>query len=101
MRLELLADIRKSGVLRAAKPRARWAVADRYAGIEHAQLVVVNVRHDSDRAAAEQMAADVNRIRKDEVGLHDEEATQAQPNRSSASRGRREAVRARGDQSTP
>jgi NAD(P)-dependent dehydrogenase (short-subunit alcohol dehydrogenase family) len=29
-------------------------------------MVVVNVRHDSDRAAAEQMAADVNRIRKDE-----------------------------------
>ena len=66
VRLKLLADLRKSSVLRAAKPRARWAVADRYAGIEHAQMVVVNVRHDSDRAAAEQMAADVNRIRKDE-----------------------------------
>ena len=29
-------------------------------------MVVVNVRHDADRAAAEQLAADVNRIRKDE-----------------------------------
>jgi hypothetical protein len=66
VRLKLLADLRKSGVLRAAKPRAHWAIADRYAGIEHAQMVVVNVRHDSDRAAAEQMAADVNRIRKNE-----------------------------------
>ena len=65
VRLKLLADLRKGGGLRAAKPRVRWAVADRYAGIEHAQMVVVNVRHDSDRAAAEQMAADVNRIRKD------------------------------------
>jgi NAD(P)-dependent dehydrogenase (short-subunit alcohol dehydrogenase family) len=42
-----------------------------YAGIEHAQMVVVNVRHDSDRAAAEQMAADVNRIRKDEERFAD------------------------------
>jgi hypothetical protein len=66
VRSKLLADLRRSGGLRAAKPRARWAVADRYAGIEHAQMVVVNVRHDSDRAAAEQMAADVNRIRKDQ-----------------------------------
>ena len=101
VRLKLLADIRKSGVLRAAKPRARWAVADRYAGIEHAQMVVVNVRHDSDRAAAEQMAADVNRIRKDE-----EDYTTMKRGRHSRTdhppaRGRREAVRAPGDQSTP
>jgi hypothetical protein len=30
---------------RAPQPDKRWAIADSYAGIEHAQLVVVNVRH--------------------------------------------------------
>jgi hypothetical protein len=53
---------------RAPAPKAQksWAIADRYAGIEHAQLVIVNTRHDSDRDAAEQLVADVVRLRKDQ-----------------------------------
>jgi hypothetical protein len=53
------------------KTEKRWGIADRYAGIEQAQLVVVNIRHDSDREAAEKLAADVVRLRKDEELLAD------------------------------
>ena len=39
---------------KAQQPRATqyWATSDRYSGIEHAQLVVVNVLHNSERDAA-------------------------------------------------
>ncbi len=50
---------------RAPQPDKRWAIADSYAGIEHAQLVVVNARHDGQRQAAEQLVADIVRLRKD------------------------------------
>lgn len=51
-----------------ASPRGsekHWSVADAYAGIEHAQLVVVNSRHGGNRRAAEALVADVVRLRKD------------------------------------
>ena len=44
---------------RAPQPDKRWAIADSYAGIEHAQLVVVNARHDGERRTAEQLVADI------------------------------------------
>jgi hypothetical protein len=43
----------------------RWSVADGYAGIEHAGLVVVNSRHGDNRGPAEALVADVVRLRKD------------------------------------
>ncbi|MDA8070537.1 MAG: hypothetical protein M0Z82_02815 [Actinomycetota bacterium] len=52
----------------SASPRGsekRWSVADAYAGIEHAGLVVVNSRHGGNRRAAEALVADVVRLRKD------------------------------------
>jgi hypothetical protein len=48
------------------KPAQHWAIRDRYSGIEHAQLVVVNVRHDSERGTGEQLAEDLVRLRKEE-----------------------------------
>ena len=42
-----------------------WSVADRYARIEHAGLVVVNYRHGDNRRAADALIADVVRLRKD------------------------------------
>lgn len=42
-----------------------WRVAEAYAGIEHAGLVVVNSRHGGNRRAAEALVADVVRLRKD------------------------------------
>ena len=44
-----------------------WSVADAYAGIEHAGLVVVNCRHGGNRRAAEALVADVVRLRKDKA----------------------------------
>jgi len=56
---------------RAPKPEKRWAIAETYTGIEHAQLVVVNTRDDSQRQAAEQLVADIVRLRKDNDLLAD------------------------------
>lgn len=56
---------------RAPQPDKRWAIADSYAGIEHAQLVVVNALHDGQRQAAEQLVADIVRLRKDNDLLAD------------------------------
>ncbi len=48
-----------------AMPTAYWAIAEPYAGLEHAGLVVVNIRSDDERAAGERLVADVARLRKD------------------------------------
>jgi hypothetical protein len=50
----------------AAAERAKAAIAERYAGIQHAQLVVVNIRSESEQEGGEQIVADVVRLRKDE-----------------------------------
>ena len=67
VRTKLLAEIRQTGRMSVPKQKERWAIADRYAGIEDAQLVVVNARADEDRVAAEELAADVKRLREDET----------------------------------
>lgn len=69
-RTGLLADIA------AAKhapppPVEHWAIAEPYAGIEHAQLVIVNVRNDTERRAGERIVADLMRLRKDEALFND------------------------------
>lgn len=54
--------------VRRAKPPApteHWALEDGYAGIERAQLVVVNVGSEADQRAAEAVLEDVTRLRKD------------------------------------
>ena len=70
-RSTLLAGI--TAARKAPQPQApqHWAISDRYSGIEHAQLVVVNVRHDSPRGAGEQLAADVVRLRKEKELFND------------------------------
>jgi hypothetical protein len=50
----------------AAAERAKAAIAERYAGIQHAQLVVVNIRSEREQEGGEQIVADVVRLRKDE-----------------------------------
>jgi hypothetical protein len=46
-------------------------VSERFQGIERAGLVVVNIRDQSERASAEQLVADVHRLRKDEALSND------------------------------
>lgn len=53
---------RRSGI--AHRPKA--AIAERYAGIQHARLVVVNIRGAHERRGGEQIVADIVRLRKDE-----------------------------------
>ena len=64
----------KLGEVRRAPPPApteHWALAEGYAGIERAHLVVLNVRSEADRPAAESVIEDVARLRKDEEVYRD------------------------------
>lgn len=65
VRAKLVAELREAGRRSGQSQRERWAIADRYAGIENAQLVIVNVRTEDDRAAAKELAADVKRVREE------------------------------------
>lgn len=57
-----------AGLRSGSAPRRaeRWTIADGYAGIEHAHLVVVNARHGGDRRVGEALVADMRRLRKDD-----------------------------------
>jgi hypothetical protein len=62
----ILAEVRtESASVSPRRSEKRWSVADAYAGIEHAGLVVVNSRHGGNRRAADALVADVVRLRKD------------------------------------
>jgi hypothetical protein len=70
-RVSLLAGI---GKVRAAPPPApteRWAVAAGYAGIEHAQLVVLNPCEEAERRRAQGLLEDVRRLRADRAVFDD------------------------------
>lgn len=61
-------------VLRVEDPPAptkHWAITEAYAGIQHAQLIVVNVRSDADRGSGEALVEDVARLRKDDAVFRD------------------------------
>ena len=60
----------QQGIAQARKappppPTEHWTVAGGYQGVEQAQLVVVNIRAEAERPRAEQLVADVGRLRKD------------------------------------
>lgn len=50
---------------RAAGPTERWALEAGYEGLERAQLVIVNVRSDKERSAADVLLSEIPRLRKD------------------------------------
>ena len=70
-RAKLLAGVAAARKAPPPRPTQHWAVRDRYSGVEQAQLVVVNVRKDSERGAGEQLAADLVRLRKEEDLFND------------------------------
>ena len=70
-RANLLAGVARGRRAPAPSPTECWAVAGGYEGIEHAQLVVVNIRSEAERQRGEQLVADVGRLRKD-AGLFDD-----------------------------
>ena len=61
----LLAGIDKARKAPPPNPTEQWAIADGYKGIEHAQLVVVNVRDRGQRERAEELLSDLTRLRTD------------------------------------
>ncbi len=66
VRTTMLAGLSQVRRAPPAVPTAYWAIAEAYAGLEHAGLVVDNIRSDEERAAGERLLADVARLRKDE-----------------------------------
>jgi hypothetical protein len=64
-RKTILNTLARAAKARPSRPIERWSVADRYAGIEQAGLVVVNVRDTGERAQAERLLSEVTRMRKD------------------------------------
>ena len=64
-RTNLLAGIAQARTAPPPSPTEHWAVAGGYEGVEHAQLVVVNIRSEAERQRGEQLVADVGRLRKD------------------------------------
>jgi hypothetical protein len=65
LRLKMLAGIEAARKAPPPDPVENWAVADRYAGIEQAALVLVNVRDERERESAERLVSDVARLRND------------------------------------
>lgn len=61
--VEKLSQDRQSSV---PPPTKRWAVSDRYAGIERAQLVIVNVRDHGDSPRADELVSDLVKLRQDQ-----------------------------------
>jgi molybdopterin-guanine dinucleotide biosynthesis protein len=68
---KMLAGIALARKAPAPEPTEHWAIAHGYEGIEHAQLVVVNVRSAAQRERGESLLAGVHRIRK-EGGVFDD-----------------------------
>jgi hypothetical protein len=71
VRGKMLAGIAAARTAPPAKAGEQWAVSEQLEGIERAGLVVVNIRHQSERASAERLVADVHRLRKDDALFND------------------------------
>jgi hypothetical protein len=70
-RVSLLAGIGKVRAAPPPTPTDHWAVAAGYAGIEHAQLVVLNTCEDAERRRAQGLLEDVRRLRADRAVFDD------------------------------
>ena len=70
-RLSLLAGIDRARAAPPPTPTEHWAVAAGYAGIEHAQLVVLNAREDAERRRAQGLLEEVRRLRVDRAVFDD------------------------------
>ncbi len=71
VRTKMLAGITAARTAPPAEAVDHWAVSERFQGIERAGLVVVNIRDQRERASAEQLVADVHRLRKDDALFND------------------------------
>ena len=65
VRNKMLAGIAAARKAPPPKPVEHWAVSERFRGIKRTGLVVLNIRDESEGEPAEQLVADVHRLRKD------------------------------------
>jgi hypothetical protein len=70
-RASLVAGIGKVRTAPPPAPTEHWAIAGGYAGIEHAQLVVLNTAEDAGRERAQGLLEDVRRLRADRAVFDD------------------------------
>ena len=70
-RASLVAGIGKVRAAPPGPPAEHWAIAAGYAGIEHAQLVVVNTGEDAGRERAQGLLEEVRRLRADRTVFDD------------------------------
>jgi hypothetical protein len=70
-RASLLAGIGKVRTVPPPAPTEHWAIAGGYAGIEHAQLVVLNTAEDAGRERAQGLLEEVRRLRADRAVFDD------------------------------
>ncbi|MGI8610390.1 MAG: hypothetical protein ACR2MY_14405 [Candidatus Dormibacteria bacterium] len=71
LRTKMLAGIAAARKAPPRQPVEEWAVAERYRGIEYAGLVVVNIHREGERSSADELVADVARLRQDEALFKD------------------------------
>jgi hypothetical protein len=71
LRAKLRAGVDKARQAPPPEPTEHWVVDSRYSGIEWAQVAVVNVRRDDQRAWADRTLDDLRRIRRDEEVFDD------------------------------
>lgn len=64
-RAELLDKLARAQDAPAPAPTKRWAVSERYVGIERAQLAIVNVRDDDEHRRADELLSDLVKLRQD------------------------------------
>jgi hypothetical protein len=62
---ELLAKLGQPQGLPASLPAKRWTGSERYAGIERAQLAIVNILDEDERPTADELVSDVVKLRHD------------------------------------
>ncbi len=65
-RTELLEKLGHARQSPALPPTKRWAVSERYVGIERAQLAIVNVRDEDERRRADELVSNLVKLRQDE-----------------------------------
>lgn len=70
-RVELLEKLSQARESPASPPAKRWTISERYAGIERAQLVIVNVRDDDERRRADDVLSDLVKLRQDKETFSD------------------------------
>ncbi len=70
-RASLLAGIARARKAPPPGPTEHWALAEGYEGLERAQLVVVNIHAEAERPRAEDLVADVGRLRKEPALFED------------------------------